>query len=108
MPGMALALSIFGVAFVAFFVWLTLRLINRGWRSVRRLWIVALPVAMLAYPLSLFPVSWLETRNVFWDVPFADSAIAIYRAPLYWLADNGPEWFEFTVDFLDTSAVPLE
>ncbi len=105
---MTFLLPALAVAFAAFCVWLTVRLVNRGWRPGRRFWIAAPLVAMLAYPLSLFPLSWLETRNVFWDIPFAGSAIATYRVPAYWLADNGPEWFEYTVDFLETSAVPLE
>jgi hypothetical protein len=57
MPGMALALSIFGVAFVAFFVWLTVRTINRRERWAKRTLAVVAGVPAL-YVLSFGPACW--------------------------------------------------
>jgi hypothetical protein len=63
MPGMALALSIFGVAFAAFCLWLTVRIVNRRERWAKR---TAAGLVLLAwYPLSLFPIAWLERQGCF-------------------------------------------
>lgn len=102
---MALVLSIFGVAFAALCVWLGVRIYNRRERWAK--WTLA-GVLLLAYPLSLFPLEWLETRNLLPDLDGIRRARTIYRAPVEWLADNGPEWCDAALDWLDTSAAPFE
>lgn len=65
------------VAFVAFCVWLTVRLINRGWKPRRRLWFVAPLAVMLAYPLGFRSGAWRSGEFHFsrdllihdWSVP---------------------------------------
>ena len=49
---MALLLGISGVAFVAFWLWLTVRVVNRPEQRVKLL-AVALIVTMAAYPLMV-------------------------------------------------------
>jgi hypothetical protein len=61
MPGMALALSIFGLAFAAFCVWLTVRIVNRRERWAK--WTLSgLISAAIAYPVSFGPACWTTSR----------------------------------------------
>lgn len=91
MPSMALALLIFGVAFGAACVWLTVRIVNRrkkpGWRFVAT---VVLATASAAYPLSIGPSQWMLRQG--WLNQGALSALKWFYSPLAWLGSNGPEW----------------
>jgi hypothetical protein len=57
---MAITLSIFGVAFAAFCVWLTVRVLNRRERWAK--WTAATVLTLLAYPLSFGPACWIGSR----------------------------------------------
>jgi hypothetical protein len=60
MPGMALALSIFGIAFAAFCVWLTVRIVNRRERWAK--WTLAAVVSMpLLYVACFGPACWVSS-----------------------------------------------
>ena len=50
---MAVALSIFGIAFAAFCIWLVVRVTNR-----RERWAIAGLVLLLVYTFSFWPVCW--------------------------------------------------
>jgi len=80
MLGMALALSIFGTAFAAFCVWLTVRIINRRERWAKRM--AVLLVVFVSYPLSLAPAFWIHP---YLPDPAQDAMRLIYE-PLHWVA----------------------
>src|SRR5258708_4393232 len=83
---MALALSIFGVAFAATCVWLTVRVINRHerWAKWTLTMVAALPVF---YVLSFGPASWIASRIGGGHSPMMSAA---YR-PLIWAWHKCPE-----------------
>ena len=59
---MAVALAIFGVAFAAFCVWLTVRIVNRRERWAK--WTLAAVVGLPAiYVLGLGPACWVSSRT---------------------------------------------
>ena len=69
--GMAVALAIFGIAFVVFCVWLTVRIVNRRERWAKRTLaaVVGLPVLYVA---SFGPVCWAYSRvpkGEEWEAP---------------------------------------
>ena len=85
---MALALSIFGVVFAAFCVWLTVRIVNRRERWAR--WTAAGLVALSAtYLLSYGIAVRCDRRQLLpsWVRPAGER---IY-APIYWLQSEGPK-----------------
>src|SRR6478752_3435066 len=84
MPGMGLALTIFGVAFAAFCVWLTVRIVNRQerWAKSTLAVVVGLPVLYVA---SFGPACWINER---YDV--GTNAISIVYRPIIWLASGDP------------------
>ncbi len=51
------------VTFIAFCIWLTVRIINRRERWAKRM-AVATAVLLLAYPLSEGPANWLDRRGL--------------------------------------------
>lgn len=69
MPGMAVALPIIGVAFSAFCVWLTVRIVNRRERWAKRT-AIALALIIVAYPLSSGPVISFWLHGVFSNSTF--------------------------------------
>jgi hypothetical protein len=97
-----------GVTFVAFCVWLTVRLVNRGWKPGRLSWTVAAIALILSYPLSFGPACWWHSTKMFSmpvSTPFTPfvratpnqlkQADVVYGAPqLYWpigwMGANGP------------------
>jgi hypothetical protein len=80
---MAIALAIVGVAFAAFCVWLTVRIINRRERCAK--WTAVGLALVLAYPLSFGPACWLCEYGLLGQ----KTAWVAYR-PLTWLACLGP------------------
>ena|SRR5436190_17578557 len=92
---MAIALAFFGVAFAAFCVWLTVRLVNRRERWAK--WTAAVLVVVLtAYPLSIGPVIWLSRSG--WIPESAGRPLAYLYAPLNFvelIPKIGPlfEWY---------------
>jgi len=81
---MALALSIFGVAFAAFCVWLTVRIVNRKERWAKRMLaaVVALP---LLYVLSFGPTCWICSRIAGEDDAEEWVTTDFIYAPLLWV-----------------------
>ncbi len=76
-PGMAIAFAIFGVAFVAFCVWLTVRIVNRRERLAK--WTAGLVGLPVLYVLSFGPACWLTSRT-----GYGASVIAgIYKPIVY-------------------------
>lgn len=82
---MTIILPSLAVAFAAFCVWLTVRIVNRRERWAKRT--LAVMLILSTYPLSVGPVAWLEAHNCvpqwLYDVP-------LYQ-PIQWLRDNGPD-----------------
>ncbi len=93
-----------GTALMAFTVWLAVRIVNRRERWAKRTAVV-LVVVLVAYPLSIYPLEWLWGRGMLPNLRWVDQARAIYRSPIVWVADNGPEWFEYALDWVETTAV---
>jgi uncharacterized membrane protein YidH (DUF202 family) len=86
---MAVALSIFGVAFAAFCVWLTVRIVNRREKWAERTLAAALIVALIGYPLSLGPFVWLRDHDHL-GRDSADFILYSFYAPIVWIYYNGP------------------
>lgn len=71
---MAVAVSIFGVAFAAFCIWLTVRIVNRRELSAR--WTLAVVIGLpVLYVASFAPACWLYDHGM---VP-EKTAIRLYR-----------------------------
>src|SRR5580765_3004906 len=88
MPGMALALSIIGIAFAAFCVWLTVRIVNRRERWAKRTLAGGFIFALVAgYPLSIGPMWWLDDHGLLPE-SFKSQSDWFYR-PLVYLAGLG-------------------
>jgi predicted permease len=80
---MTILISTLAVAFAAFCVWLTMRIVNRRERWAK--WTAAALVPVVAYPLSFGPACWLCNRGYF-GVHF----VAITHRPIVWAAWHGP------------------
>ena len=84
------------IAFAAFCVWLTVRIVNRRERWAK--WMLAASLALAAaYPLSIGPLQWLDQRS---PLPgWADKPIEIIYAPLSWttqrseVANAAIDWY---------------
>jgi hypothetical protein len=88
---MVLAVSIFGVAFAAFCVWLTVRIYNRRERWATRT-AAALVVLLVLYPLSAGPFTWLVFHGWLpdWAMPVVHG---LYR-PLEWIVYDGHQFHD--------------
>jgi hypothetical protein len=84
---MAIALAVFGVAFAAFCVWLTVRIVNRRERWARRTGIVMSLVVAL-YPPSIGPSWWLIHQT--WCPEWLQNAFSRIYFPIILLFDNAP------------------
>jgi hypothetical protein len=72
------------VAFAAFCVWLTVRIINRRERWAK--WTLV-PAILIAYPLSFGPACWLSTTSD----QSGDIVSSVYF-PVLMMDAWGPEW----------------
>jgi hypothetical protein len=83
---MTILLPALAVAFGAFCVWLTVRILNRRERWAK--WTAVGLILVVAYPLGTGPVQWLN-----WNTPpvpyFAEAARTVY-APIRWLGGKSP------------------
>jgi uncharacterized membrane protein YidH (DUF202 family) len=96
--GMAIALTVFGVAFAAFCVWLTVRIGNRKERWAKRTLAAALGVPLL-YVASLAPLFWLDAQvHIDSNSPVAD-ACRIYAIPAKIVYEDGPQQFRDALDW---------
>jgi hypothetical protein len=66
------------VAFAAFCVWLTVRIVNRRERWAK--WTAAGLIALIVYALSVGPAIWLVDRKLL----SAETVVTIWK-PVYWL-----------------------
>jgi hypothetical protein len=89
---MTILLSTLVVAFAAFCVWLTVRIVNRRDRWVKRMAVLALAL-LVAYPLSIGPMSWLSWRGF---VPHR--LFSVVYEPLDVVANNAPTAVAYPVD----------
>jgi hypothetical protein len=85
-PGMGIAFAVFGVAFAAFCLWLTVRIINRRERWAKRTLAVTFMLPVL-YVVSFGPASWLAS----WDLTPRRITAKIYY-PILHMAFDGPRW----------------
>jgi hypothetical protein len=74
--------GVVGVAFAAFVVWLTVRIVNRRERWAKRMLAIAAALSAL-YALSFGPVCWISSRTESRSLP------AVYL-PIGWLLNNSP------------------
>ena len=53
---------------------------------------VTVIVALVAYPLSIGPATWLEAHGIREQIPkVIDDAVFHFYAPLRWVLENSPE-----------------
>ena len=85
---MTIFTAILGVAFAAFCVWLTLRIVNRREKWAKRTGVVLI-VILFGYPLSYGPLIWLDNQHLVpeWTAPIL---FRLY-SPIHFLYLNGPE-----------------
>jgi len=95
---MALALSIFGVGFAAFCVWLTVRIVNRRKKPGKAFWATVVVVMMMLYPLSVGPAEWMQRHD--WIPAAGMTALKRFYIPLAWLETHSEKfgramfWYE--------------
>ena len=77
----------FAVAFTAFCVWLTVRIVNRQERWAKWTLVVAVIGAPVLYLASFGPACWISSRIE----PSGETVSLIYR-PVAWIIWNGPDW----------------
>jgi len=58
---------------------------------------VAVVVILVGYPLSLFPIAWLDNSHVIPPDSNADRVFRAYCAPVRWVCMNGPDWLNKAV-----------
>jgi hypothetical protein len=108
---MALALSIFGVAFAALCVWLMVRIVNRKERWAK--WTaVALAVMLVAYPLS-YPWALSVLIHHGQSESAAMDQLADIYAPFGWAIYHCPDfirnWYGIYVEWcLQFTGVPMK
>ena len=90
---MTIVLAVLGVAFAAFVVWLAVRIVNRRERWAKRV-AIALAVALVLYPLSIGPATWLNDRGL---LP-ASAVPSIFR-PLFWMYEPAPRSIRAATDW---------
>ena len=84
---MSIVLPAVGIAFAAFCVWLTVRIVNRRERWAKWTAVVLLIVVLAGYPLSIGPVCWLRENMLPESI---SSPIMRAYMPLVWIRDNAP------------------
>jgi hypothetical protein len=87
---MTIVLSVLGVAFAAFCVWLTVRLVNRGWKPGRRFWIFATLGLAFSYPMSWGPA--IHVYQSCGRPAWMETSLTIYE-PLVRLLNSGRPWY---------------
>jgi hypothetical protein len=92
----SLALSIFGITFVAFCVWLTVRIINRRERWAKWTQAAVVGVPML-YVLSFGPAMWMLDRGI---LPAqSGSAVGCVYYPIVHGLTEGPRPIRKTIEW---------
>jgi hypothetical protein len=84
---MTILLPTLAVAFAAFCVWLTVRIVNRRERWAK--WtLIALVVLFFAYPLSIGPLFWLADHGFIPD-PAKQPLRYVYYPLMYAILESG-------------------
>ena len=58
------------------------------------------------YVLSLFPIAWLDEREMIPDDSISEKVVSGYCAPVRWARDNGPQWIADSLDWISDSTSP--
>ena len=61
---------------------------------------VVVVVALVGYPLSLFPIAWLDARGMLPHKSIRGKITWAYCAPARWAYNNGPTWISESLDLL--------
>jgi len=86
---MAISLSIFGIAFVAFCVWLVVRVVNRRERRSRRALAMLIGLTLL-YVASFGPACWISSYSTGRAEYLGSQAVSVMYQPILHVAWNGP------------------
>jgi len=95
---MAIAVAIFGVAFVAFSTWLTVRIVNHHERWAKRTLAAVLGVPLL-YVTSLAPLFLLEAQVHIESNSQVADACRIYAIPAKVVYEEGSQQFRDAFDW---------
>jgi hypothetical protein len=90
---MTIVLAVLGLAFTAFVVWLTVRIVNRRERWAKRV-AISLVVAAVVYPLSIGPATWLNEREL-----LPNAALSSIYLPLFWMYEHAPRSLQAAADW---------
>jgi len=102
-----IALSL-GVVLGAFCLWLTVRIINRREEWARWTAIGILLTTFVGYPLSLFPILWLATRNSLPSGGIGGAIVKFYVTPVEEAMKNGPDCIETAIEWMAEVVEPDE
>ena len=94
---MTILLPTLAVAFAAFCVWLTVRIVNRRERWAKRTAWGLLIAAVPSYVVLVGPLLWLNRQGLLPD-SISEICQRIYW-PLEWLYKNGPEPIRAALDW---------
>lgn len=97
MRGTLPAVEILGAAVGALAVWSIVRLVNRRKKLGRKLRIALTVAILMAYPLSVGPLVWLNEAGHL-SVTVARIVFPPY-APIFWLRTRGPEPLKTALDW---------
>jgi hypothetical protein len=75
---------VLGLAVAAIGIWLSVRIINR--RERWAIWTAVVMIALLAYPMSVGPVLWMDFHGL---TPAWTQDVPIYW-PVQWMREHGP------------------
>jgi hypothetical protein len=85
--------AVLGLTFTAFVVWLAVRVVNRRERWAKRV-ALSLVVALVVYPLSIGPATWLNERGL-----LPTSAVPSIFLPLFWMYEHAPRSLQAATDW---------
>lgn len=104
MPGMSDALPALIVLFVAFCIWLTVRIVNRRERWAK--WTAWALVAGLAYPLSFGPACWWLSKEAHAQEPIVDfRRVPSAYWPIGFVALHGPKFSRIAINWYATLGI---
>jgi glucan phosphoethanolaminetransferase (alkaline phosphatase superfamily) len=98
---MTILLPTLAVAFAAFCVWLTVRIVNRRERWAKRTAVVTAAILTICYPGSVVAIVWLDERYRCFR---ANHFVFTYCAPYRWLYQHGPDWVRHLEEWITLTA----
>jgi hypothetical protein len=99
---------VFGVVFAAGCLWLTVRIINRREEWARWTAIGIALTMFVGYPLSLFPILWLATRDLLPSYGVGGAIVRAYVKPVETAMERGPKCIETAVEWMAEVVEPNE